>query len=259
MIKSHFLLDEQRLQESEPTDLILEQPAICRALLELRNAYHAASACGRDPWEFATGISQLFKSGISTQILRTLVCRTWITHLQRIYPSANSRVNSSEYETESKLVFSNLTCFVLTPQGLEIADKLAATGMCFMNSDSDSEERSKTTPDAAPYPGPCWDRKRRELSMGDVVVKRFRWPAENQEQILDAFQEEGWPSRIDDPLIRDEKVCPKRRLHDTLKCLNRKQISEVIKFRGDGTGQGVLLEINWDGDGNSQSNGASKK
>ena len=95
--------------------------------------------------------------------------------------------------------------------------------------------------------------------MGEVVVKRFRWPAENQEQVLDAFQEEGWPSRIDDPLRRDAKVCPKRRLHDTLKCLNRKQINEVIKFRGDGTGLGVLLEINWDGDGNSHSNGASKE
>ena len=256
MIKNHFQLDEQRLNEFQTTDIILEHPTICQALLELRNAYHAALACERDPWEFAIGIPQLFKSGISTQILRILICRTWITHMQRIHPSVDVR----EYDTESKLVFSSRTCFVLTPQGLEIADKLAATGMCFINTNGDPEYRSKgesarSTPDSAPYPTPRWDRQLRELRMGELLVKQFRWPAENQEQVLDAFQEEAWPSRIDDPLRRDETVCPKRRLHDTLKCLNRKQVNEFIKFRGDGTGQGVLLEINWDGTGNGHSNG----
>jgi hypothetical protein len=32
------------------------------------------------------------------------------------------------------------------------------------------------------------------------VVKEFKLPAPNQETILTAFQEEGWPPRIDDPL-----------------------------------------------------------
>ena len=93
-------------------------------------------------------------------------------------------------------------------------------------------------------PSPIWDRDRRELRLGNLLVKQFKWPAENQERVLNAFQEEGWPQRIDDPIMPDPKICPKRRLHDTLKCLNRKQVNEVIKFRGDGTGKGVLLEIN---------------
>lgn len=90
---------------------------------------------------------------------------------------------------------------------------------------------------------PVWDRERRELRIGQKVVKRFRWPAENQERVLDAFEDNGWPSHIADPLEKHPKICQKRRLHDTIKCLNRKQLHEVIKFRGDGTGLGVLLEI----------------
>lgn len=90
---------------------------------------------------------------------------------------------------------------------------------------------------------PVWDRVRRELRFGETVVKRFKWPAENQERVLDAFEENGWPRHINDPLEQHASICPKRRLHDTLKCLNRKQVVEAIKFRGDGTGLGVFLEI----------------
>jgi hypothetical protein len=90
---------------------------------------------------------------------------------------------------------------------------------------------------------PFWDSNRRELRLGSQVVKRFKWPAMNQELIVLAFEEEGWPRRIDDPLPLDPNIDPKRRLHDTIKCLNRHQLIPLIKFRGDGTGQGVLVEI----------------
>lgn len=89
---------------------------------------------------------------------------------------------------------------------------------------------------------PMWDRQRRELRIGDVVVKRFRWPAKNQEKVLNAFADLQWPTRIDDPLPRDG-VNAKSKLHDTIKCLNKNQEIGLIKFRGDGTGKGVLVEI----------------
>lgn len=97
-----------------------------------------------------------------------------------------------------------------------------------------------------PLHQPVWDRERRELRVGKTLVKRFRWPAENQECVLDAFQDNGWPDHLANPLEPRPGICPKRRLHDTLKCLNRKQLNEAIKFRGDGTGLGVLLEFNID-------------
>ena len=97
-------------------------------------------------------------------------------------------------------------------------------------------------------PQPVWDRARRELRLGNKLIKRFKWPAENQERVLDAFEDNGWPTHIGDPLEAHDSICPKRRLHDTIKCLNRKQINGLIKFRGDGTGLGVLLQIATEGE-----------
>ena len=58
-----------------------------------------------------------------------------------------------------------------------------------------------------------------------------------------AFEEEGWPAKIDDPLAPQSQQDPKRRLHDTIKCLNRNQKNELLHFRGDGTGEGILWEL----------------
>jgi hypothetical protein len=86
---------------------------------------------------------------------------------------------------------------------------------------------------------PVWDEERRELRWGDAIVKRFRVPAPNQELILCAFQEEGWPPHIDDPLPHLHGVEPKRRLHDTIVALNRHRNAEHLRFSGDGRGLGV--------------------
>jgi hypothetical protein len=50
---------------------------------------------------------------------------------------------------------------------------------------------------------------------------------------------------IDDPLPTwpdEEEEEVKRRLHDTIKNLNRTLPPGTIRFRGDGTGQGVRWE-----------------
>jgi hypothetical protein len=86
---------------------------------------------------------------------------------------------------------------------------------------------------------PSWDRARRVLMFAGHVIKRFNWPARNQELILTAFEEMGWPERIDDPLPVTDGISQKDRLHDTIKCLNRKRLIKSIRFAGDGSGQGV--------------------
>lgn len=86
---------------------------------------------------------------------------------------------------------------------------------------------------------PVWDKARRVLVFSGVVIKRFNWPARNQELILTAFEEMGWPERIDDPLPITEGISQKDRLHDTIKCLNRKRLIKSIRFAGDGSGQGI--------------------
>lgn len=49
--------------------------------------------------------------------------------------------------------------------------------------------------------------------------------------------------RIDDPLPPVFDIEPKRRLHDTIKSLNRHQKNRLIRFKGDGTGQGIRWEL----------------
>jgi len=72
-----------------------------------------------------------------------------------------------------------------------------------------------------------------------LVIKRFRQKRRDQETILAAFEEQGWPPRIDDPLPGREGLDRRRHLRDTTDNLNRHQQHRLIKFMGDGTGQGV--------------------
>jgi hypothetical protein len=90
---------------------------------------------------------------------------------------------------------------------------------------------------------PQWDKERQELRLGRLIVKQFKVPAPNQAMILTAFQEEEWPTRIDDPIPPNPDQDPKRRLHDTINTLNRHQKHRLVHFLGDGTGEGVRWEL----------------
>ncbi len=260
MIKKNLQAFDRRFLDpalvSNEQDTLLENCDVRRVLQRLFDANNSAVAFGRDPWDFAVELPQLSEFGVGTHTLRTMICRQWITHMREVPNSDLYRA----FEPESDLVLSSRSCFVLTRKGFEIATELSESRARYMT-DPEFSSNSGDQPSIQhlrrqsfepkqsrnhPQTMPCWDQERRELRIGEIVVKRFKWPAKNQEQVLDAFQEEGWPTHIDDPLVPDPQICPKRRLHDTLKCLNRKQIVDAIKFRGDGTGQGVLLEINWD-------------
>ena len=67
-------------------------------------------------------------------------------------------------------------------------------------------------------------------------------PGRSPKTILRAFQEEGWPIRIDDPLPQQSERVPSRRLLDAIKALNRHHEVQVVRFHGDGNGSGVLWE-----------------
>ena len=222
----------------------------------LRQAYDAAFACGRDVWDFSVELSQMQKIGVETHVLRTLICKSWIIHRKETTPTDQ---NQRSFEEVDGLALSEQSCFVISKQGYEIANSNEMNQPKVEETSSMSSHHSKPLSQtvenevetsqlgASSRPHqplkPVWDRERRELRLGKIVVKRFKWPAENQELVLDAFEDLGWPPRISNPLAAHPSICPKRRLHDTLKCLNRKQVNELVKFRGDGTGLGVLLEV----------------
>jgi len=89
---------------------------------------------------------------------------------------------------------------------------------------------------------PSYDKGDRVFSWGQHVLKCFRQKAENQELILCAAEELDWVDWFDDPLPRPSGMNHKVRLHDTIKDLNRHQLSYLIHFKGDGTGTRVGWE-----------------
>ena len=94
-----------------------------------------------------------------------------------------------------------------------------------------------------------WDRNRRVLRMDGCVVKQFKVPSPSQETVLAAFEEEGWPPAIDDPLPPQPEQDPKCRLRRTIQKLNANQKHPLLRFRGDGSGQRILWESTLTGTG----------
>ncbi|MCR4410894.1 MAG: hypothetical protein NUV77_00550 [Thermoguttaceae bacterium] len=208
-----------------------------RALAFLLEAYQFAVDLGRPVWDFAVEIEDLRSLGLTKNDFRWLVCAGYVEHRREV-DAEDDRARS--FETEPELSFSKTTCFVLTEAGVAFVrgENLA----CQAAADASSPQE---LPAAHHQNGcrPVWDRDRQELRVGRVVVKQFKVPAANQERVLAAFEEEGWPIHIDDPLPPSPDQDPKRRLHDTINSLNRNQKCPLIRFVGDGTGQGVRWEF----------------
>jgi hypothetical protein len=82
-------------------------------------------------------------------------------------------------------------------------------------------------------PRPRWKSDLGELWLGDTLCKRYRQRAERQRLVLEAFQEDGWPSRIDSPLPAGDRAV----LSNTLRRLNTGNAQ--IVFESDGR-EGII-------------------
>lgn len=187
-------------------------------------------------WDFAISIRRLFKLGASETDLRWLVRKGFVEHAREVTVEGD---DGREFRPTGDLTFCRRTCFVLTEAGVK-----AAQSQCDQMSTrwgtlpSNNGQAILTPPTGVPH----WDAELRKLVLYGQLIKGFKWRAPNQETVLCAFQEEGWPERTDDPLPPRPALESKRRLADTIKCLNRKQANKLIHFRGDGTGEGVIWE-----------------
>lgn len=206
------------------------------AFAALLEALEYADDAGASPWDFAVSIRHLKRLGLVENDLRWLVRKGYVQHRREVtVPGEDGRA----FRSTGDLTFCRRTCLVLTEAGALKAHSL--TDDQLETADA-AEEPQAPNASIEQDPTPHWDAEKRELRIDGKMVKRFKWRAENQEIVLCAFQEEGWPSRIDDPLPPHAEQDSKRRLSDTIKCLNRKQTHELIHFRGDGTGEGVVWE-----------------
>jgi hypothetical protein len=223
------------------------------ALGHLRQAYICAQDAGADLWDFALEIGGLFDAGLTISALRWLVARGFAEHGQELSAYGGSH---RLFRRGEGFFFEPTTCVVLTPDGAAFVEQfrkgpgvslhvfpppetapLPGGPAAARENGSPADSRFKGTTAGAIKP--CWDAARRELRLRGTVIKRFRVPAPIQERILEAFEEEGWPEHIDDPLPVCEDIDPPTRLHDAINRLNGRQLHRLIRFSGNGAGTGI--------------------
>ena len=224
-----------------------------------------------DLWQFAVELPVLRDEGMTCTDLRWLLHKGYVEHKREV---SSSYAHAREFRSIGSVKFRKRSCFRLTDSGVRFAER-GLSGIEKLTEMITVPNVPKTCP-APPANGPhslsmngaaaaslnpdlneqqceCalqnnsiepkWNGERHLLRVGDKIVKEFKVPSANQEAILTAFEEEGWPERIDDPLTPVGRIDPKRRLHDAIKGLNRNQKNSLIRFRGDGTGEGVQWSL----------------
>ncbi|MGD9722711.1 MAG: hypothetical protein AB7O59_15365 [Pirellulales bacterium] len=208
------------------------------ALSLLLQAWDYAIELEQDVWNMAVELDVLRAAKLTNSDLRWLAAKGYVEH----GVEATGLDDSVRHFRRTPLpMFTELTCVVLTPIGAAAARELCeaaaagenigpAVALCEIGGLQEVQRR------------PNWDQQRRQLRVGGQIVKEFKLPSPNQETVLMAFEEEGWPPRIDDPLPPVGHLDSRRRLHDTIKALNRKQKRLLIRFRGDGSGEGIRWE-----------------
>jgi hypothetical protein len=219
-------------------------------LLLLLEAYEYAAELNRDVWDFAVESASLRAAGMTKNSFRWLVCKGYVEHAcERTRLGEDGR----RFHSNGELVFPKRTCFVLTPAGEAVAQIVAQEERAAAQRNGQARRHAPGYANGSNGNGvlrprlPAWDRDRHEFRFEGRLVKAFKLPSPNQETVLMAFEEEGWPPRIDDPLPPAPAIDPKRRLHDTIKSLNRKQRHRLVRFMGDGTGEGIRWEVIADG------------
>lgn len=206
----------------------LEQANIASSLRLLLQASEYSARLGKDVWDFAVELPILRATGLTNSDLRWLFYQNYVEHRCEVTQPSDGR---RTFAPDTNLRIDDSTCVILTTIGVRTARNICERQQLAVAQPLEIIE----TPD--------WDDVRHELRWGGLVVKQFRTPSKNQQTILRAFEEDGWPPRIDDPLPQVPEIDPKRRLGDTIKSLNRKQQHPLLRFRGDGSGSGVRWEL----------------
>ena len=224
-------------QPDRPPDILhLLNPRIAAALRLLHEALATSKLDHCEAWEYALEISELRAAGLTNTDLRHLLSLGYAVH---VVEQSRNGSRHRRFRPVINLKLPAECCFILTECGLATAARLKGA---HVQDNADSKSFRIDVAHVAIIK-PVWDVQLRQLRWDGHLVKQFRLPAPNQETLLAAFQEQDWSVRIDDPLPKHREIDPKVRLHDTIKALNRHQLSRWIVFRGDGTGRGVTWRV----------------
>ncbi len=203
------------------------------ALALLKRALDCASDAHAPSWDFALEIGQLYAAGLTITDLRWMVVKKFVEHAEETSAPGDEH---RSFTPSRGLNFLPTTCVLLTREGARFAQcENVATSQEILGANGKSHPQASAKPH--------WDAARRELFLGDRLIKQFHGPAKNQELILSAFQKEDWPSSIRDPLADELDVDPKIRLNDVVYRLNRKQIVSLLRFHVNGRGRNVRWSL----------------
>ena len=200
------------------------------ALRELAMNFELARDVQCNPWQFAVEIGRLTAGGTTSGALRWLVAKGYFEHAVEVTQPCDT---TRKFRSAKTLAFTRRSCFSISEAGLSLVGRdsvgevLPVSPRC----------------DPATLDLPRWDGESHVLYARGQIVKQFRVPSPSQELILAAFQEEGWPRIIFDPLVPSPNQVPKQRLRETIRCLNRNQKNRLVRFQGDGSGQGVGWQL----------------
>ena len=214
-------------------------PKLQRALQLLYEGYYYADEFGRDLWDFAVNLRSLWAVGVTDNDLRWLLLCGHIDHrIEHIWPEGSRRV----FHRVRNLGFHQLSCFVLTKHGIDLAREILEENKSTKLSNgqliahSSVENRGRTN-------RPYWDNACHTLFVRGKALKHFKFEAPNQEAVLRAFQQHHWQRCVAVTLPQDPGVSLKARLHDTIKNLNR-ELRPHLRFRQEGSGSRVSWESN---------------
>lgn len=219
----------------QPTFRTASSERLRPGLTVLLHADSCAQELGLSVMQLATDISELTRTGMSTVDIRWLCVKHYLAHLHETTRLGQHR---RSFVPGNALVLSSSSCFYLTPSGRRFAaDMLKPTeGLA---RDLHCPQRSHNAASDVPATPACGNAYRRELRVEVRVVRRFERRAPNQETVLATFDEDQWPTFVDDPLPPRNNVDRYERLHDTIKRLNQGQAIRLIQFHGDGTGERI--------------------
>jgi hypothetical protein len=211
--------------------------AMQKAFSLLLEARDYAQELRKNDWEFAVELPALLDAGCTRSALRWLVAKGYLEHAIERTPL---RATARSFRRMANLAFAAPTCFLLTPSGISVARQLGHAPGAAAQPQINSVLVAQSEGNG--YLLPHWDADLRELRCGISLIKAFRQPALNQMTILAAFEEEGWPRRIYNPLSPRLGQDGKQRLHDAINRLNRHHLHRLIHFRSDNNGEGIRWE-----------------
>lgn len=207
-------------------------PALQAAYRQLLDAHYYAISCALPKADFAISLAELLAIGVTINDLRWLHSKAYLEHVVETSPPC--AIPRRRFRRPGS-VFSSRSCFVVTDEGRSFIERQHLNNRI---APSLGSEGSVRTPVAVPR----WDKVARRLWFNGTVIKEFKVPAANQETILATFEDDHWPSSIDDPLPPIEGIDPKRRLHYTIIRLNKSHRRRVIRFHGNGNGKAVFWQ-----------------